>query len=278
MTEEPESPDRPDEESQASADEQRRPAPAEPEASSDEQSPAPEEQPASTEAVPGADEQASTPVATQGDAAPPEPPTPAEPASRAGRTGEPEEEVIPGAHLEPDLVLEPDPAASPYAEDAEPAFPEDPALPEAGDAPVAEPAPSRAAIELAQDARYLGTGKRKTAVARVILKPGQGVYTVNGRALEEFFPRPALQTRARQSLDSVGYASRMDVVARLHGGGVSSQAGALRHGVARALVEADPNLRGELKKRGFLTRDAREKERKKAGLKKARKRPQFSKR
>ena len=87
-----------------------------------------------------------------------------------------------------------------------------------------------------------------------------------------------LQRAARQPLETAGYETRMDVVAKIHGGGVSAQAGALRHGVARALVEADPNLRGELKRHGFLTRDARVKERKKAGLKKARKRPQFSKR
>ncbi|HKN94599.1 MAG TPA: 30S ribosomal protein S9 [Thermoleophilaceae bacterium] len=132
--------------------------------------------------------------------------------------------------------------------------------------------------ELAADARYQATGKRKTSVARVIIKPGTGEYRVNGRALEEFFPRPTLQKSVRAPLETAGYEERMDVIARIHGGGVSAQAGALRHGVARALVEADPNLRGELKRRGFLTRDARAKERKKAGLKKARKRPQFSKR
>jgi small subunit ribosomal protein S9 len=115
-------------------------------------------------------------------------------------------------------------------------------------------------------------------VARVILRPGTGRYEVNGRELDAFFPRPTLQTIARQPLQAAGQAERMDVVAKIHGGGVSAQAGALRHGIARALVEADPNLRGELKRRGFLTRDARVKERKKAGLKKARKRPQFSKR
>ncbi|HYZ70103.1 MAG TPA: 30S ribosomal protein S9 [Thermoleophilaceae bacterium] len=112
----------------------------------------------------------------------------------------------------------------------------------------------------------------------MILKPGSGSYTVNGRPIEQFFPRATLQLAARQPLQTVGFEDRMDVVARLHGGGVSSQAGALRHGIARALVEADPSLRGELKRRGFLTRDARAKERRKAGLKKARKRPQFSKR
>jgi small subunit ribosomal protein S9 len=112
----------------------------------------------------------------------------------------------------------------------------------------------------------------------VILKPGNGTYTINGRELDAFFPRLGLQRTARGPLETAGYESRMDVVARIHGGGVSAQAGALRHGIARALVEADPALRTELKRRGFLTRDARVKERKKAGLKKARKRPQFSKR
>ena len=142
-----------------------------------------------------------------------------------------------------------------------------------------EPQPiADAAIDLAAGARYTATGKRKTAVARVILKPGTGAYVINGRTLEEFFPRATLQRNIRQPLETVGYESRMDVVARMHGGGVSAQAGALRHGISRALIEADPNLRSELKRRGFLTRDARVKERKKAGLKKARKRPQFSKR
>ena len=135
-----------------------------------------------------------------------------------------------------------------------------------------------AAIDLAAGARYTATGKRKTAVARVILKPGSGTYAINGRGLDQFFPRETLQRMIRQPLESVGYEARMDVVARMHGGGVSAQAGALRHGISRALIVADPNLRGELKRRGFLTRDPRGKERKKAGLKKARKRPQFSKR
>ena len=135
-----------------------------------------------------------------------------------------------------------------------------------------------AAIDLAAGARYTATGKRKTAVARVILKPGTGTYLINDKPLDAFFPRETLQRMIRQPLEAVGYDSRMDVIARMHGGGVSSQAGALRHGISRALIEADPNLRGELKRRGFLTRDPRVKERKKAGLKKARKRPQFSKR
>ncbi|MEX2194482.1 MAG: 30S ribosomal protein S9 [Thermoleophilaceae bacterium] len=133
-------------------------------------------------------------------------------------------------------------------------------------------------LDLAADARYRATGKRKTSVARVILKPGDGTYSINDKPLDVYFPRETLQVSIRGPLDAAGYSTRMDVVAKIHGGGVAAQAGALRHGVARALVEADPNLRGEMKRRGFLTRDARAKERKKAGLKKARKRPQFSKR
>jgi small subunit ribosomal protein S9 len=135
-----------------------------------------------------------------------------------------------------------------------------------------------AAIDLAAGARYGATGKRKSAVARVILKPGSGAYAINGKPLERYFPRDTLQRLIRQPLETVGYDSRMDVVARMHGGGTSAQAGALRHGISRALIVADPHLRGELKRRGYLTRDPRVKERKKAGLKKARKRPQFSKR
>ncbi len=108
--------------------------------------------------------------------------------------------------------------------------------------------------------------------------PASGKIEINKRALEEFFPRPLHQTIARQPLAVTGYEGNVDVRVRVHGGGVSGQAGAVRHGIARALTEVDPELRGELKRRGFLTRDARVKERRKAGLKKARKRPQFSKR
>lgn len=133
-------------------------------------------------------------------------------------------------------------------------------------------------LSLAADARYSATGKRKTAVARVILKPGTGQITVNGRELNEYFPRPTLQMTARASLEKVESLDKVDVIARVHGGGVAAQAGAVRHGIARALIEAQPSFRAELKSAGFLTRDSRVKERKKAGLKKARKRPQFSKR
>jgi len=194
-----------------------------------------------------------------------------------------EKPAVPGAHLEVDIVPE---GADPLSqgEDYEDRYAvEDEAEPqveevaEEPEEPTAEPIAS-VAIDLASGARYRATGKRKTAIARVTLRPGTGSYLVNGRTLEEHFPRTTLQRNIRQPLETVGYEDRMDVVARLHGGGISAQAGALRHGVSRALLEADPNLRGELKRRGFLTRDSRAKERKKAGLKKARKRPQFSKR
>ena len=131
---------------------------------------------------------------------------------------------------------------------------------------------------MSQLAQYQGTGKRKTSVARVILRPGDGATWVNGRSLEEYFPRESLRTVALAPLRVADLEGRFDLRARLHGGGIAGQAGALRHGIARALVEADPNLRVALKREGFLSRDARQVERKKAGLKKARKRPQFSKR
>jgi small subunit ribosomal protein S9 len=183
--------------------------------------------------------------------------------------------AIPGADLEVDLVFESEQRRSEYDEDGD----DDESADDSADEDTVEDTPIAAAtIDLAAGARYRATGKRKTAVARVILKPGTGAYLINGKVLDEFFPRPTLQRNIRQPLEAVGYEDRMDVVARMHGGGVSSQAGALRHGISKALLEADPNLRTELKKRGFLTRDARVKERKKAGLKKARKRPQFSKR
>jgi small subunit ribosomal protein S9 len=179
--------------------------------------------------------------------------------------------AIPGADLEVDIVAE---GADPLAQLDE----EERAAIEAEEQDRADEQPVAATIDLAAGARYRATGKRKTAVARVILRPGTGAYTINGKPLDTYFPRPALGRNIRQPLEVVGYEDRMDVVARIHGGGVSSQSGALRHGISRALLEADPSLRGELKRRGFLTRDSRVKERKKAGLKKARKRPQFSKR
>ena len=182
---------------------------------------------------------------------------------------------FPGADLEVDIVVDGDDRGNRvWSEDEDPDGEEPEASGDEED--IVDEQPITAQIQLADDARYRATGKRKTAIARVILKPGTGAYTINGRTLDDFFPRATLQKTIRQPLETVGYEDRMDVIARMHGGGVSAQAGALRHGISRALLEADPNLRTELKRRGFLTRDARAKERKKAGLKKARKKPQFS--
>jgi small subunit ribosomal protein S9 len=129
-----------------------------------------------------------------------------------------------------------------------------------------------------QLAQYLGTGKRKTSVARVILRPGDGKTWINGRVIEDYFPRAMHRTTALSPLGVAEAQGTYDLRVRVHGGGISGQAGAIRHGIARALVEADPELRIPLKRQGFLTRDARKVERKKAGLHKARKAPQFSKR
>ena len=123
-----------------------------------------------------------------------------------------------------------------------------------------------------------GTGRRKEAVVRVRLLEGTGQFKLNGRPLEDYFPNPAHRRLVAEPLRVTNTLERYDIFANLAGGGVSGQAGALRHGIARALVDLDPELRVELKKRGFLTRDAREVERKKYGLKKARKAPQYSKR
>ena len=131
---------------------------------------------------------------------------------------------------------------------------------------------------MAELAQYLGTGKRKSSVARVILRPGDGGTWINGRTLENYFPRMIHRETVLAPLRLADAEKSYDLRVRVHGGGPSGQAGAVRHGIARALVEADPELRVPLKREGFLTRDARIVERKKAGLHKARKAPQFSKR
>jgi small subunit ribosomal protein S9 len=127
-------------------------------------------------------------------------------------------------------------------------------------------------------AQYRGTGKRKTSVARVILRPGDGATWINGKTLDEYFPRIWHRVLATAPLKTADVEGQYDLRVRVHGGGPSGQAGAIRHGLARALVEINPELRVPLKRAGFLTRDARIVERKKAGLHKARKAPQFSKR
>lgn len=189
-------------------------------------------------------------------------------------------DLPPGADLEP--LVEPEPEVELSAEElaAREAEEEERAAREAeeaeqdDDAPVAKPAP----VELAKNARFIATGKRKRSVARVIILPGEGKVSINDREIEEYFPRARHRTIVASPLVATGYESNVDIKIRVHGGGISGQAGAVRHGIARALTEVDPELRSELKRRGFLTRDARAKERRKAGFKKARKRPQFSKR
>jgi small subunit ribosomal protein S9 len=205
-----------------------------------------------------------------------------EPEAEKPAAEEKKKDVIPGADLEPIAV---EPAERPLSAEErarKEAEEEERAKREAeltGETDEEVPsAASRAPAKMEGDARFLATGKRKTSIARVTLLPGSGKFEINNRSLEDFFPRPLHQTMARQPLAITGYDSNVDVRVRVHGGGISGQAGAVRHGIARALIEVDSELRGELKRRGFLTRDARAKERKKAGLKKARKRPQFSKR
>jgi small subunit ribosomal protein S9 len=190
------------------------------------------------------------------------------PATPAQQGGE-KEEVVPGAELDP-IAIEPEGEL-----DAEERARREREL--IGDVEEVAPVAAKPA-KLSGDASYAATGKRKSSVARVILRPGSGSIEVNKRKLEDYFPRSYLQSVAKQPLVQTGYEGNVDVRIRVHGGGVSGQAAAIRHGIARALCDVDPALRPELKRRGMLTRDARVKERRKAGLKKARKRPQFSKR
>jgi small subunit ribosomal protein S9 len=236
------------------------------------------EEPAAEEATPAA-ETSEEPAAEA-----PTEDAPAEAAPAAEREERPakkdKKDVIPGADLEP-IALEPDgPALSAEERARLEAEEEEKRLREAAlaaaetDTAVADRAPAK----MASGARFLATGKRKCAIARVIVMPGDGKFSINGRELTEFFPRPLHQTMASQPLTVTGYEGNVDIRVRVHGGGISGQAGAVRHGIAKALTEIDAELRGDLKRRGFLTRDARVKERRKAGFKKARKKPQFSKR
>jgi small subunit ribosomal protein S9 len=128
------------------------------------------------------------------------------------------------------------------------------------------------------EARYYGTGRRKSSVARVYLVPGNGNITINKKNIDEYFGLDTLKLIVRQPLEVTGTGAKFDVLVNVCGGGTTGQAGAIRHGISRALLEADEDFRAPLKKAGFLTRDPRMKERKKYGLKKARRAPQFSKR
>lgn len=131
---------------------------------------------------------------------------------------------------------------------------------------------------MAQELSYYATGKRKESIAKVWLKPGAGKITVNEKDYKEYFSRATLVSMINEPLNITGTVNSYDITATIVGGGISGQAGALRHGISKALLEVNPEYRTLLKKEGFLTRDPRVKERKKYGLKKARKRPQFSKR
>lgn len=126
--------------------------------------------------------------------------------------------------------------------------------------------------------QYIGTGRRKSAIARIRLVPGDGKITINKRDIDKYFGLETLKVIVRQPLNLTGNLNRFDAIVNVHGGGFTGQAGAIRHGISRALVRADLELKSELKKAGFLTRDSRMVERKKPGLKKARKASQFSKR
>jgi small subunit ribosomal protein S9 len=126
--------------------------------------------------------------------------------------------------------------------------------------------------------KYIATGRRKSSVARVNMSSGNGQITVNEKALDSYFPRETLRMMIRQPLELTGMSGKYNITANVEGGGLTGQAGALRHGISRALISVDNDLRLKLKKEGFLTRDPREKERKKYGQKGARKRFQFSKR
>jgi len=128
------------------------------------------------------------------------------------------------------------------------------------------------------EVKYYGTGRRKNAIAKVWVVPGEGQVVVNERQLDQYFGKKTLEMIVRQPLELTGTISRFNVIAKVQGGGTTGQAGAVRHGIARALVQADAGLRPKLKAAGFMTRDPRMKERRKYGLKKARKASQFSKR
>jgi small subunit ribosomal protein S9 len=250
------------------APEAEQPEEGAPEAEQPEEAPEAEEAPA--EEAPAAEEVPAEEAEAEPEPEPAAPPQAGEPA-RA-------KDVPPGAELEP-IAIEPERELSAEERARLEAEAEERARLEAEAAEAEEPlARSGPTVELAADARIQATGKRKSSIARVLVRPGGGEFVVNGRNLDEYFPRQYLRTIVRQPLVTTGYEGTVDVQVRVHGGGVAGQAGAVRHGVARALTEIDPDLRSELKRRGLLTRDARIKERRKAGLKKARKRPQFSKR
>jgi small subunit ribosomal protein S9 len=262
---------------QQQADEQQAPQEAAPEEGGSPERGEGDDVPAEEALSEDAASEDDTPAEEQGGDEPrAEEPAPATPARPAGGK---KEDVVPGAELdpiaiEPERELDAEERARREAEEEERLRRERELI---GDVDEVTPVAAEPA-KLEGDATYSATGKRKSSVARVILRQGSGNIQINKRALEEYFPRSYLQSIAKQALTQTGYEGNVDVRIRVHGGGISGQASAVRHGIARALCDVDPALRPELKRRGMLTRDARVKERRKAGLKKARKKPQFSKR
>jgi small subunit ribosomal protein S9 len=138
--------------------------------------------------------------------------------------------------------------------------------------------PTRKPIREKKRTQFHAIGKRKSSIARIYLRPGEGKINVNGSPAEEYFGRKTLQIVVNQPFNVTGTSNKFDIAANVRGGGISGQASAIRHGIARALIEMNQDLRKPLKNAGFLTRDDREKERRKVGLRKARRRPQYSKR
>ena len=264
------------------------PEAVEPEAEKPAEEPAAEETPAAEEPAaeePTAEETSDEPAAEE---APAEEPAAEEaPAEEPAAEDKPAEkpaadaakkDVVPGADLEPIAIgeereLTAEERAAREAEEEERAAREAAAAADDDDEEIAP-----RTVTVPADTNIQATGKRKSAVARIIVRAGNGDFQINDRGIDEYFKSSQHQALARQPLVTAGYEGSVDVKVRVHGGGISGQAGAVRHGVARALTSLEPELRGDLKKRGMLTRDDRRKERKKAGLKKARKRPQFSKR
>jgi small subunit ribosomal protein S9 len=264
-----------DEEREQGSDSEETPEPeaVEPEATEE---PAAEE-PAAEE--PAADEPAAETAAEAADAEKPESEaSPAEPKAPEPAKGAAKKDVVPGADLEPIAIgeereLTAEERAAREAEEEERAAREAAAAADPDDETIAP-----RVVTVPADTQIQATGKRKSAVARILVRSGDGAFQINDLSIEEYFKSSQHQALARQPLVTAGYEGSVDIKDRVHGGGISGQAGAVRHGVARALTTLEPELRGDLKKRGMLTRDDRRKERKKAGLKKARKRPQFSKR
>jgi small subunit ribosomal protein S9 len=231
--------------------------------------------------APAGDATASEDAVSEAAAAEPEAPaeeTPEAPAADA-ETPSAESVELPATEASTEEAAPATEEAAPAAEAATEEAPEAGVPAAATEEPQARPAPRRAAASKGgKPIPSLGTGRRKGAVARVRLIDGSGQFDLNGRSLEDVFPNRAHRMQITAPLRIADRERDLDVLARLHGGGVSGQAGALRHGIARALIELDPELRARMKAEGFLTRDSREKERRKYGLKKARKAPQYSKR